>query len=472
MKKKLISLLLVLALLCAIMPSALAASIPFSDVPKDAWYRSAVEFVYENQLFYGTSDTEFSPNSSMTRGMLVSVLWRQAGTPEPSGSSPFTDLKENWYRDAVQWAYENEVVYGVSETSFAPDQSVTREQMVAILYRYARNIGYACSESNSLNAFTDRGAVAEYAQPAFRWAVGAGVISGVSSTRLDPASTATRAQVASIMMRFVALMDDDPDNDPASPASPDAISVGGKSYYLGMTVSQLTGQAGQPSEQLPTLDGYTWYVYGADTYQNFFLAGVSGNQVVALCASGPGFSYMGHQMGDGYFSVAADDDVWISLMFDKNDNDIFHCVLLMSADYDGSASVSKEALAGESKVDFHLANAFRVYHGVGILTWDDRAAAAARLHSEDMAANNYFDHYSQDGRDPGDRIEAQGIDWWSYGENIDAGYPSGIAAHNGWVNSAGHRGNILDPDFKYLGVGFGYQRGSYYGIYATEDYFS
>ena len=81
MKKKLIRLVLVLALLCAIMPSALAASIPFNDVPKDAWYRSAVEFVYENQLFYGTSDTEFSPNSSMTRGMLVSVLWRQAGLP-------------------------------------------------------------------------------------------------------------------------------------------------------------------------------------------------------------------------------------------------------------------------------------------------------------------------------------------------------------------------------------------------------
>ena len=159
-------------------------------------------------------------------------------------------------------------------------------------------------------------------------------------------------------------------------------------------------------------------------------------------------------------------------MFDKNDHDIFHCVMLMSPDYDGSASVSKETLAGESKVDFHLVNAFRVYHGVGILTWDDRAATAARLHSEDMAVNNYFDHYSQDGRDPGDRIEAQGINYWAYGENIDAGYPSGIAAHNGWVNSAGHRRNILDPDFNYLGVGFAYQRGSSFGIYATEDYFS
>lgn len=472
MKKKLISLLLVMALLCTIMPSALAASLPFGDVPKGAWYYSAVEFAYENQLFYGTSDTEFSPNSSMTRGMLVTVLWRQAGAPEPGDSSPFTDLKQDWYRNAVQWAYENEVVYGVSETSFAPDESVTREQMVAILYRYAGSIGYACSESNSLNAYTDRGAITGYAQPAFRWAVGAGVISGVSSTRLDPASTATRAQVASIMMRFVALMDDDPDNDPVAPLSTDAISVGGKSYFLGMTVSELTGQAGQPSEELPTLNGYTWYVYGADTYQDFFLAGVSGNQVVALCASGPGFTYAGHKMGDAKFSVTGNGSTSIWLMFDSNDNDIFHCVMLTSTDYDGEFSATKEALAGESKVDFHLVNAFRVYHGVDILTWDDRAATAGRLHSEDMAANNYFDHSSQDGRGPGKRMDAQGIDWSSCGENIAAGYFGGISAHNGWVNSAGHRANMLDPDYTYLGVGFGYQSSSIYRIYGTEDYFS
>ena len=89
----------------------------------------------------------------------------------------------------------------------------------------------------------------------------------------------------------------------------------------------------------------------------------------------------------------------------------------------------------------------------------------------DFSFPYYFDHYSQDGRSPGNRMEAQGIDWWTCGENIDAGYYSGISAHDGWVNSAGHRANML-TSYQYLGVGFAYRSSAYYGIYATEDYFS
>ena len=485
MKKKLISLLLVLALLCTVLPSALAASLPFTDVPDGIWYHNAVEFAYENQLFNGTSATTFSPEGSMTRAMLVTVLWRQAGSPESDAAVPFTDLRANWYRAAVRWAYENEVVNGITATTFVPDRPVTREQMVTILYRYANRSGYDCSATNRLNAFYDRDTISNFAKDAFHWAVGAGIINGVSSTRLDPAGTASRAQVATIVMRFVNLFDDDPTNDPVPPEDPDeapeppvpaasvdSIQVSGKSYRLGMTVSQLTQQAGQPSEKLTVLEGYTWYVYGADTYQHFFLAGVYGDQVVSLCASGPGFSYMGHKMGDAKFSVDASSSCSVDLMFDQNDSNIFHCVQLTSKSYSGSYTVSATKLANESKVDFHLVNAFRVYHGAGVLSWSDKAATSARLHSADMAANNYFSHTSLDGRSPSDRMEAQGINWWSCGENIAAGYYSGVEAHNSWVNSSGHRDNMLTPYFTNLGVGFAYQSSATYRIYATENFFS
>ena len=175
---------------------------PFADVSDSAWYAEAVQYVYENGMMNGTDDTAFSPDANTTRAMIVTMLYRMEAEPTAQGSG-FTDVAAgSYYADAVAWAAENGIVNGVSETSFAPDDSITREQMAAILYRYAQYKGYDVSTSGSLGAYTDAAQVSGYAAAAMQWANGEGLITGVTGTTLDPQGSATRAQVATILMRF------------------------------------------------------------------------------------------------------------------------------------------------------------------------------------------------------------------------------------------------------------------------------
>lgn len=259
---------------------------------------------------------------------------------------------------------------------------------------------------------------------------------------------------------------------PSSAAAEDTLTVGGKNYFIGMTEAQLTSVAGAADDSFPSSSGYTCYIYGTDNYSSFLMAGISGGKVVALCSAGTGFSYMGKTAGATDASFSGSDKTYAQAMTDTNDNDILHCILLTDRTFRSTSSYTSDTLYGESKLNFHLVNAFRQYHGLPILTWCDKAAASARLHSEDMAANNYFSHTSLDGRKPGDRIKAQGISWMTYGENIDAGYGNGISAYNGWVNSSGHRANILRSSFTHLGVGFAYNSSSSYRTYGTENFYA
>ena len=175
---------------------------PFADVADTAWYADAVQYVYENGMMNGTSATAFSPDATTTRAMIVTILYRLEGEPAAEASG-FTDVAANaYYADAVAWAQANDIVNGVSATSFAPDNVITREQMAAILYRYAQYKGYDISASNSLNAFADASQISSYAVAAMQWANGNGLINGVTGTTLAPQGSATRAQVATILMRF------------------------------------------------------------------------------------------------------------------------------------------------------------------------------------------------------------------------------------------------------------------------------
>ena len=175
---------------------------PFADVADTAWYADAVQYVYENGMMNGTSATAFSPDATTTRAMIVTILYRLEGEPAAEASG-FTDVAANaYYADAVAWAQANDIVNGVSATSFAPDNVITREQMAAILYRYAQYKGYDISASNSLNAFADASQISSYAVAAMQWTNGNGLINGVTGTTLAPQGSATRAQVATILMRF------------------------------------------------------------------------------------------------------------------------------------------------------------------------------------------------------------------------------------------------------------------------------
>lgn len=218
MKKRVISMMLALALVLGMTSMVSAASHPFTDVSSSAWYGQFVEYVYEHGMMSGTSSTKFGPNETMTRAMTVTVLYQLAGKPEVTSSNPFTDVPAGkWYTNAVLWAVANGITSGTSATKFSPNANVTREQLVTFLYRYAETLE---KEMNSylLLGYNDYSQVAKYAQDPFCWAVGEGIISGTDATHLSPKNQATRAQCATILTRFDQWVGDeststDPDHE-------------------------------------------------------------------------------------------------------------------------------------------------------------------------------------------------------------------------------------------------------------------
>lgn len=181
------------------------ASDVFEDVKAGSWYEDYITFAYNNKLFSGITENTFGPEISMTRAMLVAVLYRHAGSPAVEGRSSFEDVPdEGYYVDAVTWAEKYGIVSGVSETEFAPNAKITREQIAALLYRYCVNYcGVESENTASLSGFTDADRVSDYAIPALEWAVGNDVISGMTPTTLAPRDNATRAQVASMLARAI-----------------------------------------------------------------------------------------------------------------------------------------------------------------------------------------------------------------------------------------------------------------------------
>ena len=179
------------------------APLPFPDVAEGDWFYDAVRYAYETGLMDGVGDNLFAPNSETTRAQLVTILYRLEGEPEVSGTSGFTDVEaDTWYTDAMAWAAANGIVNGVSETEFAPGKDITREQLATILFRYAEAKGYDVSARADLSAYPDADQIQSYAAESVAWAVAEGLIQGFEDNTLRPAGNATRAQIATILMRF------------------------------------------------------------------------------------------------------------------------------------------------------------------------------------------------------------------------------------------------------------------------------
>ena len=176
---------------------------PFVDVAEGDWFYDAVVYAYQNELMDGVGGNRFAPNSETTRAQLVTILYRLEGEPAVSGDLPFTDVETGiWYTDAILWAAQNGIVNGVTDTTFAPGDEITRQQLVTILYRYAEAKGYDVSASADLSGYPDADQVQDYAQPAMAWAVAENIIQGMEDGTLKPAGNASRAQIATILMRF------------------------------------------------------------------------------------------------------------------------------------------------------------------------------------------------------------------------------------------------------------------------------
>lgn len=179
------------------------SGLPFGDVKSADWFYNDVKYVYEKGMMAGTAADVFAPNATTTRAMIVTILYRLEGSPAVTGTSAFVDVPAGqWYTDAVNWAAANQIVKGTSATTFAPNDSITREQMAAILYRYAQYKGYDVTKQADLSGYSDNGQVSAYAKDALAWANAAKLINGVTNTTLAPQGNATRAQVSAILHRF------------------------------------------------------------------------------------------------------------------------------------------------------------------------------------------------------------------------------------------------------------------------------
>lgn len=179
---------------------------PFTDVSKNDWFFESVKYANENGLMGGTTNTTFAPNEPLTRSMLVAILYRAKGEPAVNKSIPFGDVDTNaYYANAVIWAQQNGIVNGVTENDFAPDSNITREQIAAIMFRFAKYKGYDVSvgESTNILSYTDAESISEYAISAMQYAFGSGLMKGKTETTINPLDFATRAEIAAILQRFI-----------------------------------------------------------------------------------------------------------------------------------------------------------------------------------------------------------------------------------------------------------------------------
>ena len=176
---------------------------PYKDVQSTAWFFNAIKYVTENDLMNGVGDGNFSPNTTMTRAMFATVLYRLDGRPNVFGPNPFTDVTGGqWYTDAVRWANENGLIMGYDSNRFGPNDNITREQSITIIYRYSEARDADISSQADLSSYTDAQKISNWAQNAMEWAVGVGLISGRSPTTLVPQGEMTRAEVAQMLMNY------------------------------------------------------------------------------------------------------------------------------------------------------------------------------------------------------------------------------------------------------------------------------
>ena len=198
------------AVFCAV-PAGASSLHPFSDVVPGSWYEHGVIYAYEKGIMVGTSKTEFSPNTDTARAMIVTILYRLEGSPEAESTASFTDVPaDEWYSDAVSWAAQEGIVNGYGNGKFGPQDSITRQQFAAILYRYTVYKGASASANGWASAYPDAGSVSAWAVAAMQWAVEEGYITGSvvnGQVYLLPEASASRAQIATILTRYLCSSD-------------------------------------------------------------------------------------------------------------------------------------------------------------------------------------------------------------------------------------------------------------------------
>jgi uncharacterized protein YkwD len=349
-------------------------------------------------------------------------------------------------------------------------KKATRYQIASIFANTLPDSEYAAINTVTSGAIPDVPDDSLYLADVYRL-YRAGIMTGDDYHKFNGSSYITRSEISAVVTRLAGLQDRKSLTLTIEIPAEKTITVGGKNIYLGMQEAELTSLMGEPDEKLQSIYGYPWYVYGTDDYKNFFYVGVNNSKVVYICSSGPGFSYMGYKMGDiADYSPVYNSEYGVTLNRDSNDNNILHTVVLR--DYTTTSTYDDSELASdnEAKMCFHLTNAFRAYHGVVILKWSEPMAETAKNYSTRMVNEGFFSHSDPDGGTFLGRIlyvvkHELNATLKSGGENILSGASNAPDAMFWWINSSGHRKNMINKNYTYLGVG------KYKGTW-TQDFFS
>jgi len=441
MKKCIILLTTLLCLLLCVNVSGAE----YTDVPTGSEYYEAVTGLSSMNVISGYEDGSFKPERSITRAEAATIIVRAEKLEQVYGKaekSTFSDVPDSsWAAKYVMLANKAGIVNGYDANHFGPDDNVTYSQIIKMVVALRGMEDVAIEQGGWPNGYL----VAAY----WDGIIDENQYSEYYGERGN--KPATRGDVAKFIYKAVGITDYD------------KLTVSGNEYYIG----QLENELPVPDMILPGITDAKWYVFGTDDYKDFFVAGVKNKKVKYLAAAGTGFEYMGYKSGDLCPEVKLPDHVTLSA--DKNDGYKIHAVFIGKTV--NKPEINGQDLQGESALIFHFTNAFRAYHKKAVFKPYAALDRSAELHSQDMADNNYFNHNSLDGRQSSDRIEAQGIRWSSCAENIAAGQTTGYRAYIDWINSEGHRKNIM-KDRTYLGVGAGYNPDSEYKFYFTQNFCS
>lgn len=402
----------------------------FTDVPEKGQHYRAVNFLVSKGIVHGYEDGSFKLGRKVTRAEFAKMVMAEEMTElkETEVKGTFQDVSaKHWAARYIEAAAAKGYVNGVGKGRFKPNDYVTIQQVNKVL----------CVMAGMDKLARQKGGYPEgYNDIAYE-------IDLYGELYVYPEDRATRGDVAVAIYNMSNYL------------KSTEFRLNGEGYKLGEATAD---ELGQPDEIIPADEGISWYVYDTRTYEDFCAIAVNkdGRTVEIINES------------KNYLAGLDEKQEFLGInrvLRDENDNGRIHGVRISTPWNIRDYSKGDKRLKGEEKLNFHLTNAFRVIHGKHILEWDDRASEAAYLHSKDMHDQGYFNHQSLDGSNCGERIRAQGLKGSFCGENIAMGYADAFDVHGGWVNSAGHRRNMLYDEYASMGVGS-------FGGYYTQNFFN
>lgn len=437
-----------------------AKSNAFSDVPPTHWAYDTIMWSKAQGISKGYVDGTFRPTAPVTEAELLAMIVRAYPNIKPEVSSG----NQKWYSPYYELANSaNWPVQGQANLKS------TRGSLAQI---FTAVLGQSLTQRDSIQYLIDKG-------------IAQGKSGAATVESFDAESTLSRAEVQTFLYRLKQLQPD----IQLTPVSTPAVQLSG--IQLGDREAKVIQQLGQPDRKDPSPSSMVWYIYNQD-YKKYAQIGIENGVVTALFSNSSSWTY---GSTEGLAAIASQaSTLWdskssylkyvkhyqpkgysVSLYIDSLSNNKPVGLLIENNNtHTNNRTLSDQVKSGYEKQLVDLANMFRAEYGLNPLSWNEAAATAARQHSHDMAKRNFFAHTNPDGETVIDRLAANGLSRFrALGENIAAGYDTAIEAHYGWVNSKGHRKNLLNADYTTLGAGVASGlSSSSYNIYYTQNFFT